>query len=270
MSMHSCIEIWRLIFFYEGGLGLGLCTASTQARQTRMPCAGTAFQFTNWIKLISTYLLYRNAACKVIVHFIQRQDRKKPSRYEPLADLLSLPNPGLASSSSAHIGPRWRLEMQMQKPKTHQTLDTFAPQKTFSKRPPGRQRLLVRPPAVRKVDTVRPRDGHVGEPREGLGVWLGLFFCTRFVVCVVQWGTYVSIFLSLVFLHWPFAGQVTTQHECGFWRSGWTRFESVAGRDLRFSDSMGAKTFHNDNTCLLSRRLYGITSSLLVISLVQV
>lgn len=205
------------------------------------------------------------------MHFIQCQDNKKPSRYEPIADLLSLPNPGLASSSSAHIGPRWRLEMQMQKPKTHQTLDPLAPQKTFSKRPPGRQLLLVRPPAVRKVDTVRPRNGHVGEPKRAGGLVGAFFFCccTRFVVCVVQWGTYVSIFLSLVFLHWPFAGQVTTQHECGFWRSGWTRFESVAGRDLRFSvctsPVWGAKTFHNDNTCLPSRRLYGITSSLLVV-----
>lgn len=89
-----------------------------------------------------------------------------------------------------------------------------------------------------------PESGHCSPPEwarrraeESWGVWLGLFFLHKVccVRCSMGWGTCVSIFLSLVFLHWPFAGQVTTQHECGFWRSGWTRFESVAGRDLRFS-----------------------------------
>ncbi|KAL7789184.1 hypothetical protein V8C43DRAFT_316315 [Trichoderma afarasin] len=105
---------------------------------------------------------------------------------------------------SAHDGD-WRCRCR--NPKRIKPL-TLCSSKNLFKVTPGRQRLLVRPPAVRKVDTVRPRNGHVGEPKRAGGLVGAFFFCccTRFVV------------------------------------SGWTRFESVAGRDLRFKEAKSGES----------------------------
>lgn len=128
-----------------------------------------------------------------------------------------------------------------------------------------------------------PESGHCSPPEWarrraerswGFG-WVSFFLLHKVccVLCVVQWDGElciqfsVSCLSSLVFC-W-------TSNNAA---RGWV-WRGAAGRGLSRSRAetcasvyirvMGAKTFHNDNTCLLSRRLYGITSSLLVISLVQ-
>ncbi|KAL6698671.1 hypothetical protein J3F84DRAFT_363589 [Trichoderma pleuroticola] len=113
---------------------------------------------------------------------------------------------------SAHDGD-W--EMQMQKPKPQQTLAFSLLKTPFPLQRPSR--MLVRPPAVRKVDTVRPRNGHIGEPREAGGCFAVSVYkvCCCAVRCSMGMGNCVRIQFSSLFvcLHWPFAVRVTTQHE---------------------------------------------------------
>lgn len=85
-----------------------------------------------------------------------------------------------------------------------------------------------------------PPEWHVGEPREELGGLVGAFFsfCTRFVVCcaLFNWDGELCIHFSVSCLSsLAFCWTSNNAARVWVWRSGWTRFESVAGRDLRFS-----------------------------------
>ncbi|KAL7961616.1 hypothetical protein V8C34DRAFT_273106 [Trichoderma compactum] len=129
------------------------------------------------------------------MHFIRRQGKKKnqkPSRYEPIADLPQvLPNPGHASSSSAHDGD-WRCRCR--NPKRNQ--------KPFQETP-ERQLVLVRA-------TGWPESGHCSPPewarRRAERKLGGLFGCTRrgllcAVRCSMGWGTAYPFFcLSSFFI----------------------------------------------------------------------
>lgn len=118
---------------------------------------------------------------------------------------------------SAHDGD-WRCRCR--NPKRIKPLTLCSSKNLFKETP--------RKPAPAGPATGCPESGHCSPPEwarrraeESWGVWLGLFFLSAqgllcAVRCSIGMGNCVSIFLSLVFLHWPFAGQVTTQHECGF------------------------------------------------------